>query len=181
MLVGGCYRHPIRYFGLSDVVRLVVVISASWLAAVFIQFGFFQRNFSIGIAILGLFLFLAFLVVPRLWRREAWLRSNPRHETEIRNVLIYGAGQRGSALAKFLDQGFSDVNIVGFLDEDPDLRGRHIYGLKVLGSWRDRDSLLSRYSVSEFWVSGAFNGVSELEIENWSNDKGLKFVFIERF
>lgn len=180
MLIGGCYRHPIRYFGLSDVVRLVVVSGSSWLGAVFIQFAFIQRNFSLGIAILSLILFLVLLILPRVWSRERWLHFNPQSGLVARNVLIYGAGRRGSALAKFLIQGFSNVNIVGFLDEDRELRGRHINGVKVLGSLRDIDSLLHRYTISELWLSELSVGITEHQLEARSIDADIKFVSIEK-
>ena len=128
---------------------------------------------------IGLFLFIACLIVPRLIRREKWLSFHPTEKNEVRQILIYGAGQRGSALAKFLDQGFSDMEIVGFLDEDPDLRGRHINGLKVFGSWRDRDTVFSRFPINEVWVSKMPPNVDENEIKNWSIDRGLKFISME--
>jgi len=180
MLFGGCYRHPIRYFGLSDVVRIIIVGGASWVVAVFIQFGFFQRNLSVGIALLGLFLFFAFIIFPRLWRREAWLFSNPPVDHDLRSILICGAGQKGNALAKFLDKGFDNTNIVGFLDEDAELRGRYLNGLKVLGSWRDRESVFSRHGISELWVSDVSEYIDEDVIEQWSNDKGIKYVSLQR-
>lgn len=180
MLLGGCYRHPIRYFGVGDVIRLGFVSSAAWLTAAFVQFGFFQRNLSIGISLMALFLFIALMVLPRLWRREAWSLSNPQARQDTRDILIYGAGKKGSALAKFLDQGFCNINIIGFLDEDPDLRGRHINGLRVLGSWRDRDSVFDRFTISELWVSEASSNIDEITLQNWANDSGLKFVSIEK-
>ena len=128
---------------------------------------------------IGLFLFIACLIIPRLIRREKWLASHPNEQAETRKVLIYGAGQRGSALAKFLDQGFSGLEIIGFLDEDPELRGRHINGLKVFGTWRDREAVLSRFAANELWVSRTTSEIDENEMKNWAVDQGLKFVSME--
>ncbi len=180
MLIGGCYRHPIRYFGLSDALRLTLVVGIAWLIAVFIQFGFFQRNISIGIAILSCMIFMVSLSLPRIWRREIWFRSNPQSIDKTRRALIYGASQRGSALATFLDKGFSGIEIIGFLDEDTDLRGRHINGFKVLGSWRDRNSLLDRYQVTELWITKSFDEVLNPEVDAWCLSKGIDLKSVDK-
>ena len=67
MFIGGVYRHPFRYFSVSDAIRLFTVTLGSWAVAFFIQFGFFQRNLSVGIAILCLFLLIGFMGMPRIY------------------------------------------------------------------------------------------------------------------
>jgi len=175
MLAGGCYRNPVKYFGLRDALRLTLVGSIAWMLAAFVQFSFFQRGLSVGIVFVSCVLFLGLIFAPRLWRRENWLSANPIQYNKARKVLIYGAGQIGSALAKFLDQGFSNVVIVGYLDEDEELRGRYINGLKVLGSWRDREDVVMRFETSELWVSELSNDIDVSVMKNWAIDRGIKF------
>lgn len=175
MLLFGCYRHPYRYFAVKDAIRLATVSMSSWFIAVFVQFGFFQRNFSIGIAILAILIFVCLLSLPRLYQREKWIRSHPLKKPERRKVLIYGAGKKGGALVKFLEQGFSNLEIVGFLDEDVDLRGRHINGVKVLGNWRDRKTIVSMYPISEIWAA-EYNAIaSNKSLEEWSAEINAEY------
>ena len=181
MLLGGVYRHPFKYFSIKDLLRLFIVTTSSWVLAIFIQFGFFQRSLSIGIAILSLFIFVGALILPRLFYREKWIKENPVGLDNVRNVVIYGAGKKGSALVKFLEQGFNDVKVVGILDEDIEVIGRYINGVKVLGRWRDCESVFSRYRVSELWVAENNILIDELEVEDWVVRQGCKYKTISKF
>ncbi len=66
------------------------------------------------------------------------------------NVLIVGAGDTGAALVKQLVDGSSKgVMPIGFVDDDPEKRGAHLYGLKVLGSTDEIPLLVRKYDVHE--------------------------------
>lgn len=50
------------------------------------------------------------------------------------NVLIYGAGENGTLiLQNILSSSNKDLKVIGFLDDDPDLEGKIIYGYPILG------------------------------------------------
>jgi len=182
MMMGGVYRHPFRYFSVKDVKRLFVVSSTAWVIATFVQFGFFQRNLSVGIAMLSGVLFLSLLIMPRLFRRERWLREHPKVALEGRKALIIGADKKGTALVKFLEQGFSNISVVGYVDEDPNLHGRYINGAKVLGVWRDIDEIYERYSPSEVWFldGSGDKSLSFTELKSWCDRKGLKSFSVQK-
>ena len=180
MIIGGCYRHPVRYFSLTDLIRLILVVTFAWIFAILIEIGFFHRDMSIALALLGLFLLLAFLTLPRVWRRERWLMQHldERDNYSINKVLIYGAGARGNALARFLDKGFSSIKIVGLLDEDDNLRGRYINGYKVFGSWRDIDLVSDKFPFNELWVSVNQDHINAREIRQWGEKQNIKITFL---
>ncbi|MBT8061419.1 MAG: polysaccharide biosynthesis protein [Xanthomonadales bacterium] len=80
-----------------------------------------------------LFVLLAF---PRMCYRF-WKDSRvmmPQRETKgLKRVLILGAGHSGALLERELrHQGGYDI--IGFLDDDPRLRGAHVHGVPVLDS-----------------------------------------------
>lgn len=51
-----------------------------------------------------------------------------------KNVLIYGADEYGTLiLQKILNSSKNDLKIIGFLDDDPSLDGKLIYGYPILG------------------------------------------------
>ena len=179
MMMGGCYRHPVRYFSLSDVIRLILVTSSAWTFSILIVIGFFHRNMSIALALLGLILLLSFLILPRVWRREMWLNQHHRQNlSESHGVIVYGADIKGNALVKFLDQAYPNVKIVGYIDEDEDLRGRYINGYKVLGTWRDLDVIVHKMPVTEFWISQPIKKKEDVVIQSWADRHNIKPVFL---
>ena len=179
MLAGGCYRHPVRYFSLADVIRLILVTASAWIFSILIVIGIFHRNMSIALALLGLVLLLPFLILPRVWRRERWLLANNNlNESESHGVIVYGADLKGNALVKFLDQAYPNVKILGYIDEDEDLRGRYINGHRVLGTWRDLDLIVQKMPVNEFWVSYQIHNKDDVIIQSWADRNNIKPVFL---
>jgi FlaA1/EpsC-like NDP-sugar epimerase len=66
-------------------------------------------------------------------------------------VFIYGAGQAGSQLAIALKRSVV-VQIFGFLDDDPKLHNRYIFGLKVLPP-SELELLIVRYNLSHVIIA----------------------------
>lgn len=69
-------------------------------------------------------------------------RQQARDATGLRTVIV-GAGAAGAALAYELTHTESGrtMNVVGFVDDDPDMAGRSVRGLTVLGTTDDLESV----------------------------------------
>ncbi len=69
---------------------------------------------------------------------------------EIKNVLLIGAGDGGNAVIKELQQR-SDLGmvVVGFVDDDPEKRGKSIQGVKVLGDTSRIPEFAQAFGVTE--------------------------------
>lgn len=65
----------------------------------------------------------------------------------IKRVLILGAGQAAMQVADILLHDRS-CQLVGFLDDNPDMQGQSIFGIPVLGGFN---------KLEELWHSGFFN------------------------
>lgn len=65
---------------------------------------------------------------------------------ERRNVLIIGAGTAGESLGRDLLREGRD-NLVGFLDDDPDIRGSRLHGVPVFGGMEKLQPVVERYDV----------------------------------
>jgi FlaA1/EpsC-like NDP-sugar epimerase len=65
-----------------------------------------------------------------------------RHNTN-RRVLIVGAGRTGRSLLRELRETPGE-RVVGFVDDDPALRGRRLSGIRVTGNTSSLDPLLER-------------------------------------
>lgn len=57
-------------------------------------------------------------------------------------AIVYGAGELGCTMARMCLKGKFDYRIVGFLDDDPGLRGGMVMGFPVLGSSDYVDAIL---------------------------------------
>ncbi len=82
--------------------------------------------------------------------RFSWLMAKSIHTrpgTERQKTLIIGAGEAGAFLARDLMRNQSELYPAGFVDDDVSKIGRHVSGLRVLGSTSELRSLTERYGI----------------------------------
>lgn len=72
---------------------------------------------------------------------------------EARRVLIFGAGDEGAAVAKDLLNSHGIRRPVGFIDDDPDKKGRLIHGLPVFGGVVEISRVAREKHVEEIIIS----------------------------
>ncbi|MDM9632563.1 NeuD/PglB/VioB family sugar acetyltransferase [Robiginitalea aurantiaca] len=53
----------------------------------------------------------------------------------MKKSIIIGAGTHGQVLCSYLRE--ADVNVIGFIDDSPDLVGKSVLGLPVMGTYND--------------------------------------------
>ena len=68
-------------------------------------------------------------------------------------ALIYGAGESGRSVAGAFREGTPGVRILGFIDDDPNKRGKVILGHKVLGGIEQLEAILASRIVNELLVA----------------------------
>lgn len=179
MMVGGCYRHPIRLFSIRDAIRLVIVVSTGWLLAYLMLLGLFHRNMSFMLAPLGIFVLMPLLVFPRIIRRERWKRKEAAQCVCSRvRVLVCGTGLRSSGLTILLDQGFPNSEVIGFLDDDQDSTGRYILGHRVLGSERDLATIYAVYKFHQLWLTYAPDKFKYERVKKWCDENDVVMVIL---
>jgi len=166
MIFAGNYRHPVRYFSMVDVIRLIKVVSFAWILAYLVLLGFFERNSAISLAPLSLLLLLFLMGTPRIWHRERWQRQVHSIDNKI-SIVLYGVGRRGMALASLLEEGFPKAEIIGFLDDDEAMRGRFISSHKVIGCERDLDTLYTIHQFEQIWVTFMPKNEKSHRLEVW--------------
>ena len=82
--------------------------------------------------------------------RFSWLMAKSIHTrpgTQRQKTLIIGAGEAGAFLARDLMRNQSELYPAGFVDDDVSKIGRHVSGLRVLGSTDELRSLTERYGI----------------------------------
>ena len=82
--------------------------------------------------------------------RFSWLMAKSIHTrpgSERQKTLIIGAGEAGAFLARVLMRNQSELYPTGFVDDDVSKIGRHVSGLRVLGSTAELRSIAERYGI----------------------------------
>jgi UDP-GlcNAc:undecaprenyl-phosphate GlcNAc-1-phosphate transferase len=145
LLLFGMYAGVWRYAGSRDVLRAFVAVGISGIVALGIvvltqgALGDFSRSvFVID------FLICSLAILGARFAERAMLRGLEiaRHNTN-RRVLIVGAGRTGRSLLRELRETPGE-RVVGFVDDDPALRGRRLSGIRVTGNTSSLDPLLER-------------------------------------
>jgi FlaA1/EpsC-like NDP-sugar epimerase len=74
-----------------------------------------------------------------------------------KQILIYGAGTRGTLFVEFLKncapEEFAGYKIAGFLDENPKLRNRSLQGYKIYGGLTHLEALAELYPIDGIMVA----------------------------
>ncbi|HEY7513453.1 MAG TPA: polysaccharide biosynthesis protein, partial [Vicinamibacteria bacterium] len=139
-VLAGTYRGLTDYATLPD---LLVIVKSSTLAslAVFatvLLTGY--RPYSRGVLVIDWMLTIGLVATSRLaWRilREGLVGPAPSPRA-LKHVLIVGAGRAGLALAKdLMATRRHEVDVVGFVDDDPDKQKATLLGRPILGTSRD--------------------------------------------
>jgi FlaA1/EpsC-like NDP-sugar epimerase len=160
LAVFGMYKVSWRFFGLSDLVRLIAAVSTASLvlATVFLGvrtsglFAGFPRaallaDYVITLGVLGLL---------RISKRAVieYLSKSGRMRHGRTRILIVGAGEAGSAIGRdMLINKKSKYFPVGYVDDDLSKRGMKIHGIQVLGTREDIPGLVKGNAVEEVLIA----------------------------
>ena len=114
---------------------------------------FVVLNYLTGIATMPRSLFLILILLGimfmggvRAFWRLATVRHR-RHREATQRALIAGAGEAGGMMARDLTRNPSSIEAVGFVDDNPQLRGKTIASLKVLGNRKDLPALIKKHKI----------------------------------
>ncbi|SHO51452.1 sugar transferase [Desulfopila aestuarii] len=119
------------------------------------------------------------MIGSRLIVRRNFLRAINQGKGLL-NVLIIGSGERAllltRALKKKADWG---INIIGYLDTDPELTGRKVSGGTILGTVDDIHSILKSHVLDEVIVAIPRSMITDVDsIALACEEEGVKFRFM---
>jgi FlaA1/EpsC-like NDP-sugar epimerase len=128
----GLYREIFRYSGSIAFLKLTKVgfLYSLLIALIFLVVGIQGVPRTIGI--IQPFIMMALVIGSRA-SAAYWLGNEYRRKLKMSTApraLIYGAGKAGMQLAGVLLNS-SDIRIIGFVDDDPNLQGSTILGRKI--------------------------------------------------
>jgi FlaA1/EpsC-like NDP-sugar epimerase len=144
-VLAGTYRGLMLYATIPDLLMIVRNGTAASLvgwAVLAVLPGY--RPYSRGVMVIDLVLSIVLVAATRVtWRmlREGMIDLRPGRRSR-KHVLIVGAGRAGVALAKdLIATRRQEVQIVGFVDDDPDKQGATLLGRPILGTTGDLPEL----------------------------------------
>lgn len=139
-----------RYTNLREIIAIFGSLSASDVSSILILL-FINRQYSLRFIYLCLSLSLLLIIGSRLIWRIYIETKNMRYVSadSAKNTLIVGAGEGGRILYNsFLgSKTAQDIQVVGFVDDDPNKRNTYLSGKKVLGALKDIPELIEKYDI----------------------------------
>lgn len=147
-----------RYVSIPDVIVLAKAnLTASALIAVYI---FLTHTVGVPRSVLildGTFCFLiscGIRFVTRAWRERYLPMPLAAKRTGCVRTLLYGAGQGGQLIAREIRQNPKlQIELVGFIDDDPAKRNLRIQGLPVLGGRDELARVCCSYHIDEIIIA----------------------------
>lgn len=153
----GIYRQVWRYVSLWDAFYLGLSFSSFSAVLLVLRLGLPESvllfRLPLSIILLEFLLSLHLSLIARVARRVLYQRQSYPEKKTIgrRRLLLLGAGSAGvMTLKSFIDR--QDLEIVGFLDDDPKKIGAMISGIRVLGPLDVLPDVVSRAHVDEVIV-----------------------------
>ncbi len=152
-LMGG-YKVVWKYAGTIEVIKIVISYIISFVVLFVIQvicsvndaIEKVTISFVFNYCALALGLVLLERFMPRyiLLAKKALLGDK---YTESKNIIIYGGGYTGSALIKrFLNNPQDGYNPVAIIDDNAELKGNYVQGVKIVGGRERLEETIKKYN-----------------------------------
>jgi lipopolysaccharide/colanic/teichoic acid biosynthesis glycosyltransferase len=163
----GFYHTLIPHLSFYDIKQVIKGVAFGSLVLVLVTFltgfmhGYSRAVFLIDWLCLTSLLIGFRAVLMSLHRRYVNKSNSTGNE---RKVLICGAGDTGDLCLRYLQKEREPLyNIVGFIDDDPQIWGKRIGGVKILGGRHHLDLLAKLYNIQEVFVAISSASASEVD------------------
>ncbi len=164
LALAGVYSFIWRYVGLGEVKAFIY--AATWSALVLAvlrlslptRFGTWRVPLSV--TLMGTILAFGGVLGLRVARRYLYERSQRKIRTaqagsaEKQSTLLIGAGRAGVLAAREIEgRGDTNLEVKGFVDDDPEKRGAVIHGFRVLGTTEDLPRLVKELGIAQVVIT----------------------------
>lgn len=178
MAVFGCYRNPVRFFYVPDALRLIIVNSFLWLIFFMILF-IIHRELSVYLVPLVWAFLVIFEMFPRVALKFFWeMKLFDPQKRISSNILIYGAGRIGISMSGLINGEASSMKLIGFIDDNPDLRGRRVQGFEVLGRESDIPTIHAVHKFDEIWMTFKPDDVKRFRMQAFCQKQQVKLTIL---
>ena len=164
LIITGVYSFVWRYVGMTEVRTFLKAALLACLPVVLTRLtlptGLKPLQVPLSIALMDNLFAFAGILGLRVLRRAIYESARKNHglaASEVekkKRVLLIGAGRAGLIAAKeILSAGSSNLDIKGFVDDNPKKRGLLIQAIKVLGNTADLPRLVRQYQIDHVVIS----------------------------
>lgn len=135
----GVYRETIRQMGIGDILSITASVGYAAFSTAIVVFilDALPVLLMVQFLVLDFYFLLTFTLGIRIAYQAMcyWFNQSKKSDE---HVLIYGANENGTMiLHKIIHSPESNMKVIGFLDDDPNLEGKMIYGYPILGGhWK---------------------------------------------
>ena len=147
-----------QFTGIRETIIHSILVTMSY---VFTGVFYSLFNESISFRHLALSYLLSVVIIPA--SRVAWriymehqlkVQNNVKNPTDKQPIrsLIVGAGTAGAIFARSIRLR-SDINVIGFLDDDINKQGTTLYGHPVIGRVEDLESAVKQYQIEQVTIA----------------------------
>ena len=144
------YKGLWRYTGIWDLRNVIAgVLTSTVMFYVLVHWIFGLPKYPLSVFVIDSLLLIFFMGGSRLARRLYY--HGLGQLSGGRRVLIYGAGDAGEMIVRDIKNNgaFYDYQPVGFIDDNPNIVGRRIHGVEVLGTRKDLAKILTTEKLHE--------------------------------
>lgn len=144
-----------RYTSIREAIAILLCVTISYMISTVVTFMFTAISFRF--MVLGYLFSAAWIVGGRIvWRvyneHQYKVANHVTYDNLIR-TLVVGAGEGGSLFVKSLQRHDSEVNVVGFIDDDVTKQNVLLYNVPVLGGVRDIPELVKLHNIEQITVA----------------------------
>ena len=156
--ISGLYKETTRQLGIGDALRTLRCLAFAAVAAVAVVDLMSAQPMaaSMTIGILDLFFLLSMAGLSR-FSFSVLTHLLHKDTSGKRTALVFGADHRGTlAVQALLNSEALQLAPVGFLDNDPELEGKHLNGYPILGTHWKLPQILQRIKIDEIIVPSGY-------------------------
>ncbi|MBM7709058.1 polysaccharide biosynthesis protein [Enterococcus lemanii] len=153
LIFGGVFRvftRINRYTNLKEIIAIFSANTSAFFATLFLIMlpkGNYSRRFVLFSYILSTLLIIASRLFWRLY-----IEQKNHHLTKSqkpKKTLVIGAGEGGRILYNSLigSKTAGEIEIIGFIDDDPNKLGTYLSGKKILGNLEDLPEIIKKFQI----------------------------------
>lgn len=114
--------------------------------------------------------------IPRFVNDVFYLNSVKMRKNEGKRVVIYGAGLRGVMFLRIFRNFYENDLILGFIDDDFNLRKRLVHGIEVLGGFEDLLSYVRYKAIDKITLACDISPESRKILERLTTNSGVEIT-----
>lgn len=163
LALAGVYSFIWRYVGMGEIKAFLYAATWSALVLAVARLTLPDRlgawKVPLSVVLMGTILAFGGVLGLRLLRRYLYERSQRRQRTKAgeassTTTLLVGAGRAGVLAAREIaGRGDMNLDVRGFLDDDPEKQGAVIHGIRVLGTTDDLPRLVKELGISQVVIT----------------------------